>query len=173
MRLLACRRRLGVLAPEDIVDLASRFMDEGVWSAAIDEAYDYVYPWHTDLWRAFDTILADHGIVPPPVEEAAEIVLRQVMRCILDGSLDPRAGADRIQDDVQFVVDQFTEQYVGDGLGIAQMIGLHWAYEDLYPPDDPTRQALIDAAVLEEAAAWLAAHPIPKSESGERRLHAD
>jgi len=164
MGLLACRRRLGILDPEDIVDLASRLMDEGVWSAAIDEAYDYVYPWHTDLWRAFDTILADHGIVPPPVQVAAQIVLRKVMRCILDGSLAPRAGVDRIHEDVHHVVDQFTEQYVGDGLGIAQLIGLHWEYDDLYPPDDPTRQALIDAAVLEEAAAWLAAHPLPTAD---------
>jgi hypothetical protein len=86
----------------------------------------------------------------PGRAEAGKVMMRYYAAQVVSGALSPREGAARI---VQLATDLTdvlpTREYVGDGLGVARLVGLYYSHDDVAWNDDRAH-AEIDEELLDE-----------------------
>ncbi len=83
------------LPGEQLPEIATDLLAQGVDSAAIRELAGLYEPTLRDAASLFERVLADLGRPPLTTEQAAEIVARDLARRIVTGELQPRDAAGR------------------------------------------------------------------------------
>lgn len=106
-----------------------------------------------ELRPLFEEALSELGIELPSRLSAAEILKRSCASSVLAGTLAPREGARRIRDIHHLISDQIPDRsYVGDGFGIARLLGNLYAFDDI-PFGHPTAEHELDAALRENCTS--------------------
>ena len=166
---VAAQYRLGVISSDEIKDFASACLDAGQWSAAIDDIVTSAQPIMSDVGPALEQILAEQGVEVPDSEAAIWALLRFYLGDIASGAVPPRAGMQRVMEDVYYAADLYerTDKYVGDSHGLEKLIGNYYAYDDLEERPNEVScdglygQAAIDALgkhIVEQARDWVEQH---------------
>ena len=150
-------------------DFAAACLDAGQWSSAIDDIVTSPQPIISEVGPALEQVLADQGVGIPDAEAAIWALLRFCLGDIASGAVPPRAGLQRVMEDVYYAADlsERTDKYVGDSHELEKLIGYYYAYEDL--EGRPTEvscdglygQAAIDALgrhIVESSRDWMRRH---------------
>ncbi len=78
--------------------------------------------------------------------EAGRVLRDHYVTLVATGAMAPRAGASEIARLVTDLHDVLpTRGYVGDGLGVAEIVGLFYAHDDVQYGDDVRHQKIDDA----------------------------
>lgn len=90
-----------------------------------------------DLRDLFEQALRELGASFPDRLTAGNVLKKRLARRVVSGELPPREGAGRI---VSLLHELETElpkivRYVGDSFGVAALVGLYYAYDDVYGMD--------------------------------------
>ena len=115
----------------------------------------------------FDRLCTELGQSVPPLDRAIDIVTAAVLGEIVDGSVVPEDGLQRLMDDVYWphLSSETGAQYVGESHGLQDLIGAYWNYSELR--SRPTELSidgrfgeeaipLLDRNVIQLASDWLA-----------------
>ncbi|MBN2210852.1 MAG: hypothetical protein JW709_05595 [Sedimentisphaerales bacterium] len=80
----------------------------------------------------FQRMVQELGITLPDVEEAARILIRYWMWCIVEGNVEPKKGAQHINIEVYSNVHCYRkESYVGEAWDLGKTIGILYDYDDV------------------------------------------
>lgn len=172
LRTLAARYVLRCYQNRDLPRAADHALNNLVYSDALAELAGIAGedPSREDVEPLFLQSLEELGLPLPPRAEAAWQLARDCMHRILNGDERPAAVLVLLRDVVWASEDVLPHTtYVGDGLDVAQLIGLYWSclepneryykVEDRIIEDEAKRLALLDSLARDEARAWLARHP--------------
>ncbi len=174
IELLAARYRLGLATAQDAVQSAVCALLEGRDSESLrilsgeilaDESSVSI----RELGSLLERTLQELDVALPDTEGAYWIVLRHHLSQIAGGEVSPRAGTEAIIAEVYMPRDntQSDEEYAGESLGIAQLLGNYWSFDELEArPDEVSVDGLFGAAALDaleahmraDAEKWLAIH---------------
>jgi hypothetical protein len=138
--------------PERMPDQAVAWMTEGYDSPALIELAglnrnDDV----NDLRTLYDRTLRELGVEPPSHLEAAQIIISAYATDVVEGRLSPIEGAQQILK-VHNSVNVESEQYVGETLGLARLLGAYYQLEDFMTGSPEfeklTRDLLVECRIL-------------------------
>jgi hypothetical protein len=148
---------LGLLAAEQISDLALRFMGEGcdgLEMAALAGSGAGEHP--ADLRKELERAVRGAGRVIPDRISAAKLLRRAYARRGVSGTMALRESARAIIEIFRMVQDELPDigQYLGEEFGIARLVGVYYSYDDV-SSDDWSARREIDRS-LRTALAELA-----------------
>jgi hypothetical protein len=137
---------LGRLRTEDLAGAALQALEEGREAAdlgALAGAPENASPSELlDLWHR---VLRQLAVGLPSRGEAGCIVRDQIARRVAAGSLLPREGAASIADLARELQDvRPNRRYVGDGLGVAKLVGLYHSHDDVAFGDERAHREIDD-----------------------------
>jgi hypothetical protein len=108
------------------------------------------------LWELWERWLRQSGKALPTRVDAAHTLRDYFAARVCSGSLEPQAGAEAITmlaRDLE--VELPTREYVGDGLGVARLVGLFYSHDDV-PRHDHAAHRAIDDDIRTECRRLLA-----------------
>jgi hypothetical protein len=147
---------LGRLQPGDLPAAALQGMLEGYVSddlGALAGASSRA-TW-SELLDAWHRVLAQLEVSVPTRAEAGLVLRDHFARRVAEGTLPPSEGAAEIDALATHLSDVLPpKRYVGDGLGVAEIVGLYHSHDDV-GVDDVNAHAEIDAALLDACRALL------------------
>jgi hypothetical protein len=169
LELAAARYRLDRETGESLRDLGVVLLSagrEGAVSLAIvdDLAMAEVGP-------VFERVCRELGQAIPSADEAVDIVIRALLSDIALEAVPPRAGLQRLMDDVgRHVTDETASEpyrFAGESRALQHLVGAYWSYDELRTRprelsidgkfgDDAI--ALLDQKVIGFARDWLDEH---------------
>ncbi|MEM6293159.1 MAG: hypothetical protein AAGA54_17925 [Myxococcota bacterium] len=129
----AASDRLGMLDVATLPALACDAMLLGVEADAIAQlAGESPHTHPAELRDLFSEVLQALEIGPFSRLEAAEFLKRVLARDVVDGAIAARDGAGQIVALEREVGDETpTGPYAGSGFGIAELLGLYYAFDDI------------------------------------------
>lgn len=141
---------LGNFTSEDLIDIAQLSMVQGYDSKHLrilaSENKNHFYP--SEIHMYFDRFLSENNIVLPTPLEAAKILACYWSRCIINETISPKDGIERIFDNVLYKIpEEFVEKYDGECIGIQEMLSYFNNY-DYYIPD--SKGALLSTYELDQ-----------------------
>jgi hypothetical protein len=148
---------LGLLAVEQIPEVAMLFLDEGcdvLDMAALAGALAIDHP--ADLRSEFERAVRSAGRAPPTPIQAAQTLRRIYAQRGSSGTLSPREAAGRIVEIFRLVEQELPapsvgSRYLGEAFRISGLIGSYYALDDV-PFDDAKAAQEIERELCEELA---------------------
>ncbi len=120
-------------------------------TSRFDSGYDLEEMWKHGLGEAKKNL--------PTRPEAGGILRDYYATLVATGVMEPRLGASKIVElATDLDADLPSREYAGDGLGVAKLLGLYYAHDDVEWGDDREHDE-IDAAILEECRRLIARDP--------------
>lgn len=138
---------LGRVRTSELPSAALQALEEGYES--VDLAVLAGSPaerWPSERLALWHRGLEQLGKALPSRAEAGRTLRDYFVTLVASGSLSPRAGAAEIvglADDLSAVLP--SREYVGDGLGVAKLVGLHYDHDDVADGDDRAHREIDDA----------------------------
>ena len=149
---------LGLLSPERLPGICTRALVDGLDSPSLaalaGESISTLDP--VEARQLFVKAIRELRIVTPSPREAARFLIERACAAALTGDRDPYSALSRIVKDIYLAHEHEWQdhEYVGDHLGIQQLVGLYYDYDDLHEPFACTREEL-DQASLQALQAYL------------------
>jgi hypothetical protein len=171
LELAAAQYRLGLETAESLRDLGVLLVADGVDAAVPLAIVDELTL--AQVGPVFERLCDALHCSVPTLYQAIDTVVAAQLSDIVNGSIAPYAGLERLMNDVvRPHVNQESAaasgQYVGESRGLQNLIGAYWGYDELRERpseisvdgkygDDAI--AALNAHVIEFARDWLHDHP--------------
>jgi hypothetical protein len=148
------------------IELLAEGRSEAVEVATVEHARSASI---SDVGPIFERLCGALGQPIPPVDEAIDIVTTAILREIVNGSVAPEVGLQRLMDDVYdpHVSTETDLEYVGESRGLQDLIGTYWSYSELRErPNELSIEGrfgeaaipLLDQQACQLANEWLNTH---------------
>jgi hypothetical protein len=165
LHVAAARFALGVLHSAEIPALANDCLDRGLYTDALGRLYDISDPRMSEVGPLFERALKELGGRVPAKEEAAHVLLKHTIRCILEGATSPGQGAATIAEEVRSSrnLAVLAGPAAGDADDLGAIVEACYRYDELadrwdefslHGTDVAKAASELDEGVLTEAARW-------------------
>ena len=164
IKLAAARYRLAIATSEYVRDVADAELSRGRYSPALAAIASEVHPALSTVGPLLETALAELDIAMPDEATAVRPVIADRLWLIVEREVPPREGLAALMHDLRDRLWREPGGCAGDALGIAELVGWHYGYDDLENPlseatvqglRGPAALALVDKEVARLAQAWL------------------
>ncbi|MEZ8188262.1 hypothetical protein ACED29_20870 [Shewanella sp. 5S214] len=145
---LAIKYAAGILHTNEILEYVNSQLDKGIWSDVFLEILDCEPKVWLSISALFEKYLKEIGVLIPTLEEAAKELVEHHVLIIASGKATPSVHFRKLLDEIDnYDYYSKTKDYLGDNLGIAEMIG--WYYADCCTADE------INQGIFEACKVWV------------------
>lgn len=172
LRVTAAKHVLGLLYSWEYPPIADTLLCLGVYSRSLAELAAITAPRMADVEPLFVASLKELEEPPLAAADAAWYLARHcIERIALRGEppFEPLCLLTQVNGSSAKREVLPDREWIGEALDLGSLVGIYWSYgcpnENVLPSgrvitDEDERQRYLDVAAREDAAAWLARHPM-------------